>query len=394
MSYSNEIIQEIKQRNNILNIVSRYAILQQSGDEWFCNCPLHREKTPSFVISNSKQTYYCYGCGKSGDVITFLMDYTKHSFSEVIEELAYESNMSLAGPIEDDYDFLLKKERLLQINKDAASYYFYTLRSNDGTIGYKYFQERGLDESTMQRFGLGYSLGSNQTLLNFLRKKGYSDIEIKEAGLINIDETFGPYDKFTNRVMFPIQDVRGKVIGFGGRVMGDAKPKYLNSPETMIFDKSRNLYGLNIASTSQKDNIIMCEGYMDVISVHQAGFNQAVASLGTSLTPGQADLLSKYTKNILLMYDSDEPGVKASIRAIPILARAGLNIKVVSLAPYKDPDEFILKLGVEEFQKRLDSATPSLTFLSDLVKKRFDVNTMERKEELFKTISEEISATN
>ena len=261
------------------------------------------------------------------------------------------------------------KTKLLEINKIAATYYYHRLKSPDGKLGLNYLLKRGLRLELINKFGLGYS-GQSGGLYKYLKDKGYDDDILKETGLFTYER--GVYDKFFNRVMFPIMDINNKVIGFGGRVMGDAKPKYLNSPETKLFDKSRNLYGLNIARTSRKSNLIICEGYMDVISLHQAGFNQAVASLGTALTPGQARLMKRYTNNVLITYDSDEAGTKAALRAIPILKEAGLSTKVINMSPYKDPDEFIKALGADAFQERIDKAENSFMYEISVIEKKYD----------------------
>ena len=255
-----------------------------------------------------------------------------------------------------------RRATLLEINKTAAQYFYYQLRRENGKTAYGYLTGRGLSDETIKKFGLGYSDKYSDDLYKYLKAKGYSDELFRESGLFNIDERRGMYDKFWNRVIFPIMDVNNRVIGFGGRVMGDGKPKYLNSPETQIFDKSRNLYGLNVARTTRKNYLILCEGYMDVIAMHQAGFTNAVASLGTALTSGHASLVKRYTQEVLLLYDSDEAGVKAALRAIPILREAGVNSRVVNLRPHKDPDEFIKTEGAEAFEKRLQAATDSFMF--------------------------------
>ena len=252
----------------------------------------------------------------------------------------------------------------------SATYYYRRLRSENGKAGLDYLKKRELSDSTINSFGLGYATQSTGNLYKLLKDKGYDDDILKESGLLLMRE--GIHEKFWNRVIFPIMDINNKVIGFGGRVMGDAKPKYLNSPETRLFDKSRNLYGLNIARTSRKPNMIICEGYMDVISMHQAGFNQAVASLGTALTPGHARLLKRYTDNVLITYDSDEAGVKAALRAIPILKEAGLSTKVINMRPYKDPDEFIKAMGAEAFQERIDNAENSFMYEIGTMLRNYD----------------------
>ena len=261
----------------------------------------------------------------------------------------------------------------MEIQKKAARYYYFELRQEKGRAAYEYLRGRGLSDETIKRFGLGYSGQQSREMYQYLKHEGYPDSLLKESGLFGMDERSGFYDKFWNRVMFPIMDVNNRVIGFGGRVMGDAKPKYLNSPETKLFDKSRNLYGLNFARTARKPNLIICEGYMDVISMHQAGFNQAVASLGTALTVQQSLLMKRYTNEVLVTYDSDEAGTKAALRAIPILREAGLSIRVINMKPYKDPDEFIKALGTEAFQKRIDEAQSSFLFEIEVLERSYNL---------------------
>ena len=278
----------------------------------------------------------------------------------------------------------------MEINKEAAKYFYYQLRTERGSVGMEYLRKRELSDETMNHFGLGYANKYSNDLIQYLKSKGYSEDLIRDAGLCNVDEKHGMYDKFWNRVMFPIQDINHRVIGFGGRVMGDGKPKYLNSPETEIFDKSRNLYGLNFARTSRKGNVILCEGYMDVIAMHQAGFTQAVASLGTAFTSGQASLLRRYANEILLSYDSDGAGVNAALRAIGILKEAGMTGRVINLEPYKDPDEFIKALGGEEFQKRLDHAENSFFFELRQLQKNYDLSDPEQKTAFHREIARKL----
>ena len=280
------------------------------------------------------------------------------------------------------------RDRLLEINKIAATYYYRQLRSEKGKNGLDYLKKRELSDSTINSFGLGYATQSTGNLYKLLKDKGYDDDILKESGLFTYER--GIHEKFWNRVIFPIMDINNKVIGFGGRVMGDAKPKYLNSPETRLFDKSRNLYGLNIARTSRKPNMIICEGYMDVISMHQAGFNQAVASLGTALTPGHARLLKRYTDNVLITYDSDEAGVKAALRAIPILKEAGLSTKVINMRPYKDPDEFIKAMGAEAFQQRIDNAENSFMFEIRILEQQYDMKDPESKSAFYHEVAKKL----
>ena len=364
MRYSDDVIEEVRTKNDIVDVVSQYVKLTRKGSSYFGLCPFHNEKTPSFSVTPAKQMYYCFGCGAGGNVFNFIMEYENYTFGEALSHLAQRAGVELPK-IEYSREAKEKAERkalLLEINKKAAQYFYYQLRREGGKAAYQYLTGRGLSEETIKKFGLGYSDKYSDDLYKYMKAKGYSDELLRESGLFNADERRGMYDKFWNRVIFPIMDVNNRVIGFGGRVMGDGKPKYLNSPETKIFDKSRNLYGLNVARTTRKNYLILCEGYMDVISMHQAGFTNAVASLGTALTSGHASLLKRYTEEVLLLYDSDEAGIRAALRAIPILREAGVNAKVVNLKPYKDPDEFIKNMGAEAFEERLLNASDSFLF--------------------------------
>ena len=330
MRYSDDIIEEVRSRNDIVDVISQYVKLTRKGSSYFGLCPFHNEKTPSFSVTPGKQMYYCFGCGAGGNVFNFIMEYENFTFGEALKYLADRAGVELPR-IEYSREIKEKaqeKEELLRINKEAAQYYYYQLRTEKGAAGYQYLTGRGLSDDTIRKFGLGYSDKYGSGLYRYLKAKEYSDERLRDSGLFNVDERHGMYDKFWNRVIFPIMDVNNRVIGFGGRVMGDGKPKYLNSPETRIFDKSRNLYGLNEARRSRKNYIILCEGYMDVIAMHQAGFTNAVASLGTALTSGHASLLKRYTSEVLLLYDSDEAGVRAALRGIPILREAGVNSRL------------------------------------------------------------------
>jgi len=364
MFYPDEVIEEVRNRNDIVDVISGYVHLKKRGNNYVGLCPFHNEKTGSFSVNQNGQFYHCFGCGKGGNVITFIREYENYSFVEAVKLLADKAGIKLP---EVEYTEEMKarnnrRQQLLDINKEAAKYFYYQLRSNPGKLGLAYFQKRQLTDEIMKQFGLGYSLQYTDDLYKYLRSKDYSDKILIDSGLFNFNERYGMSDRFINRVMFPILDINHKVIAFGGRVLGDGEPKYLNSPETDIFNKSSNLYALDIARTSRKDQIIMCEGYMDVIAMHMAGFNQAAASLGTAFTSGHAMLLRRYTKNIYLAYDSDGAGVKAALRNIGILREAGLGCKIINLEPYKDPDEFIKNLGAEEFQKRIDEAENSFLY--------------------------------
>ena len=390
MYYSEEVIEEVRTKNDIVDVISGYVRLQKKGSSYFGLCPFHNEKSPSFSVSREKQMYYCFGCGAGGNVFTFLMDYENFSFVEALKFLADRAGVVLP---EMEYSKEAKaradrKTQLLEINKLAAQYFYVQLKSEQGKTAHAYLTGRQLSEETIKAFGLGYSSKYSDDLFRYLRKRGYTEDLIRQAGLINTDEKNGVYDKFWNRVMFPIMDVNNRVIGFGGRVMGDAKPKYLNSPETEIFDKSRNLYGLNRARTSRKPYFLVCEGYMDVIALHQAGFTNAVASLGTALTSGHASLLKRYTQEVLLLYDSDEAGIRAALRGIPILREAGVNSRVVDLKPYKDPDEFIKNMGAEAFEERLNQASDSFMFRVSIAESEFPMEEPQGQNRFFERCAE------
>ena len=390
MRYSDDIIEEVRQKNDIVDVVSQYVKLTRKGSSYFGLCPFHNEKTPSFSVTPGKQMYYCFGCGAGGNVFNFIMEYENYTFGEALKHLADRAGVELPQ-IEYSKEVREKAQEraeLLEINKQAAQYFYYQLRTEKSAQGYQYLTGRGLSEETMRKFGLGYSDKFGGGLYQFLKSKGYGDDRLRESGLFNVDERHGMYDKFWNRVIFPIMDVNNRVIGFGGRVMGDGKPKYLNSPETKIFDKSRNLYGLNVARTTRKKYLILCEGYMDVISMHQAGFTNAVASLGTALTSGHASLLKRYTQEVLLLYDSDEAGVRAALRAIPILREAGVNSRVVNLRPYKDPDEFIKNLGAEAFEERLEQASDSFMFRVSIAENEFPMEEPQGQNRFFERCAE------
>lgn len=381
MYYPDDLVEEVRLRNDIVDVISGYVRLQKKGSNHFGLCPFHNEKSPSFSVSGQKQMYYCFGCGAGGNVITFIMEYENYTFAEALKFLADRAGIALP---EIEYSAEAKKQddlkaRILEVNKEAAKFYFYGLKSEQGAHALKYLKGRGLSDDTIQKFGLGYAITGRDNIYRYLRQKGYPDDLLRQCGLFNVDEKHGMSDKFWSRVIFPIMDVNHRVIGFGGRVMGDGMPKYLNSPETPIFDKGRNLYGLNHARTSRKKNIIICEGYMDVIALHQAGFHQAVASLGTAFTSGQANLLRRYTEEVLLTYDSDAAGTKAALRAIPILKEAGLTAKVIDMRPYKDPDEFIQNMGAEAFEERITSAENSFYYEIRILEADYDLKDPESK---------------
>ena len=364
MRYSEDLIEEVRSRNNIVDVIGEYVKLKRTGSNYVGLCPFHNEKTGSFSVSQSRQMYYCFGCHKGGNVITFLMEYNNYSFPEALEYLAERAGMELpkAEYSKEAKEQAERRAALLEIHKKAAAFYYYCLQSKEGRYGLDYLKKRGLTDETIRHFGLGYSDRAGNTLYRYLKQKEYPDELLKESGLFQFDEKRGPSDKFWNRVMFPILDVQGRVIGFGGRVMGDGKPKYLNSPETTLFNKRNHLYALNYARASRERYLILCEGYMDVITMHQAGFTNACASLGTALTSQQASLLRRFTSEVLLLYDSDGAGRAAALRAIPILKDAGISARVVPLSPYKDPDELIRAEGAEGLKKRLSEAQAGFLF--------------------------------
>jgi DNA primase len=392
MLYPQEVIEEVRARNDIVDVVSGYVRLQKKGANHFGLCPFHNEKSPSFSVSQGKQMYYCFGCGAGGNVITFLQQYENASFQEAVKMLADRAGIKLP---EAEYSEAARakenhRARLLAVNKEAAKYFYYQLRAPQGKQGITYLKNRQLSEETIHKFGLGFANKTSDDLSRYLKEKGFSDALLQEAGVSTFDERYGVHDKFWNRVIFPIQDINHRVIGFGGRVMGDGTPKYLNSPETPVFDKSRNLYGLNFARSSRKNQFILCEGYMDVISMHQAGFTQAVASLGTAFTTGQASLLKRYAEEVLLAYDSDGAGIKAALRAIGILRESGLTGKVISFAPYKDPDEFIKAEGAEAFEKRLSEAENSFLFEIRILSGEFDLSDPAGKTKFHREIAKKL----
>ena len=378
--FDENLIEEIRSRNDIVDVISGYVRLKKKGSNYFGLCPFHNEKSPSFSVSQGKQMYYCFGCGAGGNVFTFLMEYENFSFGEAMEALAQRAGVDLPRQetpgMRQEADL---RQKLLEVNKEAGKFYYMMLRSQQGSRAMEYFVKRGLLKETMQKFGLGCCGQYSDMLYRYLKQKGYEDSLLRDSGLITYDERHGGRDKFFNRAMFPIMNVHNKIIGFGGRVMGDGEPKYLNSPETKIFDKSRNLYGLNFARITKKPQLLLCEGYMDVIALHQAGFDNAVASLGTSLTSGHASLLKRYTKEVYLTFDSDGAGVKAALRAIPILKEAGLSVKIINMEPYKDPDEFIKALGPEEYQKRIEGSENSFLFELRMLERQFHLDDPEGK---------------
>ena len=392
MYYPDDTVEEVRIRSDIVSVIGSYIRLKKTGSNHMGLCPFHNEKTPSFSVSQSKQMYHCFGCGVGGNVYTFIMEYENYTFVEALKFLAERAGINLP---EQEYSAREKrqidlKNRLMEINKEAAKYYYYQLKSDRGQASKEYLLGRGFTEETIKAFGLGYSNRFSDDLYQYFKSLGYEDEFLKQTGLITFDEVRGGHDRFWDRIMFPIMDIGNRVVGFGGRVMGDGMPKYLNSPETAIFDKSRLLYGLNIARRSRESYILICEGYLDVMALHQAGFTNAVAALGTAFTELHASLLKRYTKEVLLTFDSDSAGIKAALRAIPILRDVGLTVKVVNMEPYKDPDDFIKALGAEEYRKRIDEAKNSFFFEIDTLQKNYNMEDPEDKTKFFNEIAKKL----
>lgn len=392
MYYPDEVIEEVRMKNDIVDVISGYVKLQKKGANYFGLCPFHNEKSPSFSVSPGKQMYYCFGCGAGGNVLTFVMEYENYTFQEALQSLADRAGVTLpkmeySKEAREQAEF---RARLLEVNKLAANYFYYQMKQPQGKIAYEYFHDkRKLTDETMLRFGLGYSNKTSDDLYRFLKEKGYDDAFLSQTGLVTIEER-GGRDKFWNRVMFPIMDVNNRVIGFGGRVMGDGEPKYLNSPETKLFDKSRNLYGLNYARTTREKYMLVCEGYLDVISMHQAGFTNAVASLGTAFTSQHAGVLKRYTDQVILTYDSDGAGIKAALRAIPILRDAGISARVLNMKPYKDPDEFIKNMGADAFKERIAQAKNSFLFEIDVLERNYQLEDPEQKTKFYQETAKKL----
>ena len=391
MYYPEEVIEEVRSRNDIVDVISSYVGLKRAGSNYTCCCPFHNEKTPSFSVSRQKQMFYCFGCHEGGNVISFVMKYEHFSFPEALKTLADRVGYPLPEiePSEEEKRKAGRKMQLREVNTSAAAYFHYLLtKTQRGKPGYEYFREkRKFTDETIARFSLGFADIYADDLYKYLKSKGYSDEIMRDAGLVDFDERHGPHDKFWNRVMVPILDMNGKCIAFGGRVLGDAKPKYLNTRETELFDKSHNLFALYLARRSRRRGMILCEGYMDVITQHQAGFDNAVASLGTAFTPGQAALIKRFTKEVYLAYDSDDAGRNAAKKAIQILRSQGMSQRVIDLSPYKDPDEFLAAEGPEAYEIRIRDALPGRLFEIREMRKQYRLEDPEDKTKFMREIA-------
>ena len=382
MFYSDDIVEEVRTRNDIVDVISEYTGLKKAGNSYKCCCPFHNEKTPSFTVSREKQMYHCFGCGAGGNVYTFVMKYENFTFQEAIQFLAKRAGITLPekelSPAEKAK--ISKKASMFEANKMAAAYFHYLLTKTErGSNAYKYYRDRGYSDETIMKFGLGYADIYSDDLFKYLKSKGFSEEVLRDAGLIEIDERRGVHDVFWNRVMVPIADINDKIIAFGGRVMGDGLPKYVNTKETDVFSKSRNLFAMNIARKSKRRGVILCEGYMDVIAQHQAGFDNAIASLGTAFTEAQAGLIKRYTDEVYLAYDNDAAGRKALMRAIEILRNHDMIQRVISLAPYKDPDEFIKNMGKDAYEERIRDAIPGRIFEVDTIASGYNLSDPDEK---------------
>ena len=381
MAFPPSFLDELSARNPIEDVVGQYVSLKRSGSNLFGLCPFHGEKTASFSVSPDKGIYYCFGCHKGGSSINFMMEIEGLSYPDAVRSLAKRAGMEV--PEDEQYQSRYRQqERLWALHKEAARFFHSKLLAPEGEAALHYALGRGMHKSTLIRFGIGYAPDSWSSLVDVLRKKGYTDEELRSSGLVTVSKKNGNlFDRFRDRLMFPIIDVRGNVIGFGGRIMkkDDNAAKYLNSPETLIFNKRKNLFGLNIAKKTKLDYMILVEGYMDAIALHQYGFDCAVASLGTSLTEEHAVLLNRYTENVVLIYDGDEAGQRAARRAIPMLEKAGLNIKVLQLKDAKDPDEYLKKFGADKFKNLLNESSNRVEYQLNGIRKKYDLNEDEQR---------------
>lgn len=387
MAFPEAFLQELVEKNDIVDVVSGYVRLtKRSGANQFGLCPFHSEKTPSFSVSPDRQIYHCFGCGKGGGVINFIMEIENLSFPEAVEFLAKRVGMPI--PEEENSAESKRRRRMLDLNCDAARFFHTCLKAPEGRAAQAYMNARQITPPTATRFGLGAAPDTWDSLRNAMHELGYRDQELFEAGLVRKGKSGGFYDTFRGRLMFPVIDVRGDVIGFSGRILGDGEPKYMNSPETLVFNKSRNLFAMNLAKKSKSGYIILAEGNIDVVMMHQAGFDSAVASLGTSLTAEQARLISRFTNEVVIAYDSDGAGKKASQRAIGLLEKLDVKVKVLSMTGAKDPDEFIKLKGADAFRNLLEKSENHIDYRLQTVTNKYDLTVDEQKVEFLKEASE------
>ena len=390
MAFPASFIDELVARNPIEDVVGQYVSLKRSGSNMFGLCPFHGEKTASFSVNPDKGIYYCFGCHKGGGAVNFMMEIEGLSYPDAVRALAKRAGMEV--PEDEQYQSRYRQqERLWALMKEAGRFYYAQLYSPAGEQCLQYIQQRGLSKSIVTRFGIGFAPNSWNALVDAMRKKGYTDQELKDADLVG-EKNGRIYDRFRNRLMFPIFDVRGNVIGFGGRVLDDSKPKYLNSNETIIFNKRKNLFGLNFAKKTKQPNIILVEGNIDVVTLHQYGFDNAVASLGTSLTEEQVSLLSHYTEQVVLTYDGDEAGQRATQRAIPMLEKAGIQVKVLQMKDAKDPDEFLHKFGADRFKLLLEECSNRVEYQLAAIGRKYNLNVDEERVQFIQEAAALVSA--
>lgn len=380
MRIPQNFVEELKYRNKIDDVISSYVNLKRTGSNKTGLCPFHSEKTPSFTVFTNTETFHCFGCGAGGDVITFIMRAENLEYTAALEFLAKRAGMEM--PVDNEHKSeMLKRSRILEMNKDAAKFFNQMLYSPEAERARAYLEKRKLSSAAVKRFGLGYAPDSFDALRNHMKKLGYGDAELKEAFLCGKSERTGKFfDYFRGRLIFPIIDNFSNVIAFGGRAINDeVKPKYLNTSDTPVFKKSRNLFALNFARSCADEYIILCEGYMDVIAVNMAGFSNAVATLGTALTSEQARIMAKYTKKVVISYDSDDAGQSAAKRAIPLLSEAGIEVSVLKMKDAKDPDEYIKKFGAAKFKLLIEGSRGKFDFLCDTVLKKYDISIPDEK---------------
>lgn len=389
MAFPPSFIDELIARNPIEEVVGQYVSLKRSGGNLFGLCPFHGEKTASFSVAPEKGIYYCFGCHKGGGAINFMMEIEGLSYPDAVRALAKRAGMEV--PEDEQYQSRYRQqERLWALMKEAGRFFHAQLYSPAGEAGLAYVQKRGLSKSILTRFGVGYAPDSWNALVDAMRKKGYTDQELRDADLVG-EKNGRIYDRFRNRIMFPIIDVRGNVIGFGGRVLDNSTPKYLNTSETLIFNKRKNLFGMNFAKKSKQGYIILVEGNIDVITLHQFGFDNAVASLGTSLTEEHAALLSRYTEEVVLTYDGDEAGQRAAKRAIPMLEKVGIRVKVLQMRDAKDPDEFLHKFGPDKFKLLLEESSNRVEYQLNAIRQKYDLREDEQRIQFIQEAAELIS---
>ena len=404
MPFPEAFLQELEEKNPIEDVVGQYVSLTRRGSNLFGLCPFHNEKTPSFSVAPEKGIFYCFGCHKGGGAVNFIMEIEGLDYPDAIRFLAKRAGMEVPEDDPRRVSSLRRKEHLWKLCRDAARFYHNTLKSPQGREGLQYLLSRGLTKKTIVSFGLGFAPNQWDGLKKAMLEKGYTIEDLQDAGLVrtkhrqktdengNTVDSVSTYDWFRNRVMFPIIDVRGNVIGFGGRVMDGSEPKYLNSPESMIFNKRKNLFALNVAKKTKMEMLVLTEGYMDIISMHQYGFDCALASLGTSLTQEQAGMLSKYTKQMVLCYDGDQAGQNAAKRAIGILEKTGITVKVLRMQGAKDPDEFLKKYGAERFKKLLGMSENQAVYQLESIRRKYDLSADDAKVEFLKEAAELVAS--